>query len=233
MTNCKRVIILAAIHGDEVYGVELYNKFVVKYPELSKNVSLVIGNRKAYEEKTRFIDIDLNRAFNLKNAEHESIEIKRIEKELKDFNADYIIDIHTTRRDSGIFYISDNLNIAREDICNLLDIDVCIMKDKVIESSFIGNNDKAVSIEYSLKAINKETTEGFINNLNLLITDSNKLRTPKYRKIYKVKRLITRAEYRKYRSLKNHDVKIEGIALMIPKDNSEMDAEYYGFWCAK
>lgn len=43
----KKVTILAAMHGDEVYGVQLYNAFVDKFSTMKPFVQLVIGNEPA------------------------------------------------------------------------------------------------------------------------------------------------------------------------------------------
>lgn len=109
MTN-KRITVFAAIHGNEIYGVELYNSFIFAYPELSEYVQLVIGNKKAYTQNVRFIDIDMNRAYGVSEESHKAEEIKRASQEISSFEPDYILDIHTTRRSSGVFFITDSLS---------------------------------------------------------------------------------------------------------------------------
>lgn len=100
----KRVVILAAMHGDETYGIELFNEFIKKFPHLAQQVELIIGNELAYKKKVRFIDADMNRQYRDSRLTHESREIKRVEALLKKIDPDYIIDIHTTKRNSGIFF---------------------------------------------------------------------------------------------------------------------------------
>ena len=231
MPNPKKVAILAAMHGEEVYGIELYEEFTRKHPHLASYIALVIGNKRAVAEYTRFIDIDMNRAYNNPTPVHETVEIERVTTELIEINPDYILDIHTTRRDSGVFFITDSLTPTKHTICELLDIDICVMKDEVINSSFIGNNSKAVSLEYSLKSISKQTTDQFVERLKQLIERGTLNADGYQRKVYDVQRLISKSEYKEYSSLKNRDVRAEGVALMVPKDASEMDAEYFGFWC--
>ena len=225
----KSLLILAAMHGDEVYGIELYNAFVLAHPDLSDYIKLVIGNEAAYEKSTRFIDSDLNRHYNSSLTDHESTELDRIEKVISDIGPDYVLDIHTTRRSSGIFYISDELNESRTRLCAMLSFDICVMRDAVIRKSFIGNHDNAISLEYSLDAISTQTTNDFVEAARKLIDDEPSVLDES--KIYHADRLITYDEWSKYPGLKNRDLEAEGIALMVPADQSEMDAEYYGFWC--
>lgn len=99
-----------------------------------------------------------------------------------------------------------------------------------IKNSFVGNYAKSVSLEYSLNAISPKTTNEFIIGLQQLIT-SDVTRHNMSSKKYEVTSIISKHEYDKYSGLKSYDTKPEGIALMVPKDAGEMDAEYYGFWC--
>ena len=226
----KRVTILAAMHGTETYGIDLYNEFVKKFPELVNNIQLIIGNKLAYKNNIRYIDVDMNRYYGNSSNAHESKEIQRVDAELKLFHPDYIIDVHTTKRDSGVFFISDITNDTRKIIFDMIPVDVCVMKEQVIKRSFIGNYNKAVSLEYSLRSITDETTITFVNALaNVIQEKPNNSRGT----FYDVLTLISREDWLAYPGLKNYDVKPEGVALMVPADASEMDAEYYGFWCTK
>jgi succinylglutamate desuccinylase len=225
----KRVTILAAMHGDETYGIVLYNAFVMTFPELADNVQLIIGNEQAFKDKARYIDADMNREYESKDKNHESQEIQRVERQLASFSPHFILDIHTTRRDSGVFFISDTPNPTRQTLFNMLEIDVCIMRDEVIKKSFIGHHPNAVSLEYSLKSISDQTTKMFVENLAKLINNTGPKKTTS--RVFTVSKLISKEEWLRYKSLQNYDSKREGTALMVPADTSEMDAEYYGFWC--
>lgn len=225
----NKVAIIAAMHGDEVYGIDLYDAFIKQHPELSSSVRLVIGNEAAHQKNIRFIDKDMNRQYASTSKSHEQDEIIRVNNEIRGFETDYIIDIHTTRRDSGIFFISDTPNKKRQHIYNMLDIDICIMEDEVIKTSLIGSYDNAVSLEYSLRSINQKTTDKFIAALaNLVHGQSTRMNNSRF---YYAKRLISKNEWQEQQNLKNYDKTPAGIALMVPKDLSEMDAEYFGFWC--
>lgn len=224
----KRITILAAMHGTETYGIDLYNAFVEAHPVLADHVQLIIGNELAYEKKVRYIDVDMNRHYGQVGTSHESKEIGRVEALLESFAPDYIIDVHTTKRDSGVFFISDEPNDIRRAIFDMLTIDVCVMKDSVVKSSFIGAHGNAVSLEYSLKSISEYTTDTFLSALANLIEEKP---GEGQGTVYNVSKLISKDDWAKYAGIKNYDEKAEGVALMVPVDNSEMDAEYYGFWC--
>ncbi len=225
----KKIALLAAMHGNETYGFELFDSFVKLYPELQSQVKLVIGNIEAFKRKIRFIDNDMNRSYAKDAIGHEKSEILRTEKILTEFNPDFIIDIHTTKRDSGIFFLSNGLSKAKNKICEQIGYDVVVLNHDFTRHSFIGNHDNAISLEYSLSMISGNTTLSFCNNLASLIKGETKW-TPK-QKVYNFLREISKVEYEHYSGLANYENKTEGVAIMVPKDKSEMDAEYYGFWC--
>lgn len=75
----KKVAIIAAMHGDEVYGIELYEKFIQRLPELKNYIQLIIGNEGAYNQQTRYVDTDMNRQYQTDGDSHESSEIKRVD----------------------------------------------------------------------------------------------------------------------------------------------------------
>ncbi|MFZ1301639.1 MAG: succinylglutamate desuccinylase/aspartoacylase family protein [Candidatus Microsaccharimonas sp.] len=226
----KRVTLLAAMHGIETYGIDLHKAFTERFPELVENVQLIIGNELAYEKQVRYIDVDMNRHYGQPEDAHESEEIQRIEQQLEAFQPDYIIDIHTTKRDSGVFFISDIPNTTREVIFDMIPVDICIMKDSVINKSFIGHHNNAVSLEYSLRFITDDSTEAFVNALANVI---NEKPNNNHGSVYDVSHLISKDEWLSYPGIKNYDTKSEGVALMVPADSTEMDAEYYGFWCTE
>lgn len=227
----NKVAIVAAMHGDEVYGIELHQRFVRAFPELQEHVQLIIGNEEAYRRQTRFIDADMNRQYRADGDAYELQQIRRVDELLGAFTPDYIIDVHTTRRNSGIFFISDAVNPRRQRIYDMLDIDVCIIEDGVITQSLIGNYPAAVSLEYSLASISEATTAEFVASLKNLVTAAEPSITNE--RLYTVSKLITKQDWERYPGLANYDIKSEGMALMVPKDTSEMDAEYFGFWCWK
>ncbi len=126
----NKVAIIAAMHGNEVYGIKLYELFIRQHPELAQYVRLIIGNKEAYDKNVRFIEANMNRQYNSNKQSHEQNEIARVHSEINEFNPDYIIDIHTTKRDSGIFFISDIPNPMKQRIYDML--------DKVVNTSLIG-----------------------------------------------------------------------------------------------
>lgn len=107
--NAPHLVILGAIHGDEFCGTQAIDRIIQEFKD--KQITLTHGNvtfipicnPKAYEEKKRFIDRNLNRA----------LFIKENPKAYEDFidpilcpileTADYLLDLHSYASDGGPF----------------------------------------------------------------------------------------------------------------------------------
>ncbi|MFM7850901.1 MAG: succinylglutamate desuccinylase/aspartoacylase family protein, partial [Flammeovirgaceae bacterium] len=98
----ETVVIFGGIHGNEVGGVEALVRFK-KYFDLRKlklkqgKIILILGNPQAYKKGLRFVDQNLNRAFdhNRQNG-LEGKRAKNIYSFLKNYHKiDYILDLHS------------------------------------------------------------------------------------------------------------------------------------------
>lgn len=105
--------IMALTHGDEVAGLQVVSSFIEKLllstnnDHLSFPIQLILGNPKAYFERVRFIDLDLNRCFQYvaakgvkkgsgpKGRPIEVIRVKLIEEALN--NTYFLLDLHQTQ----------------------------------------------------------------------------------------------------------------------------------------
>lgn len=149
--NGPLLIVFGAMHGNEAAGVKaieavfkLINEEPKKNPEFSFHGKLVgmIGNLKAYQKKVRFLKKDMNRHFSKNHvdwifsvsedkldAEDQEIKalINTIRKEIKNYNPTklYILDIHTTSAQGGIFTIP---SFDAESVKVALDIHVPVVE---------------------------------------------------------------------------------------------------------
>ena len=115
----KQPAIFGGIHGNELTGLYLIKKFLKQPHLLERNTftaSPILGNLKAIEACTRFIDKDLNRCFDIESLETVSDETiiyeKQRAKEIKEIitsnNVDCIFDLHSTTADVGLSIILVN-----------------------------------------------------------------------------------------------------------------------------
>ncbi|XP_039623579.1 N-acyl-aromatic-L-amino acid amidohydrolase (carboxylate-forming)-like isoform X1 [Polypterus senegalus] len=120
----SRVVVTGGTHGDELAGVYLVQKGLVKQPEFlhreTFTAQAIVANPEASRKSCRFVDTDLNRCFTFESlssstANSSSYEIRRA-KELnhllgpKGSNeaVDFICDLHTTTANMGTCIIVDS-----------------------------------------------------------------------------------------------------------------------------
>ena len=92
-----KLAVVCCLHGNETYGLEVVKR-------LPPNISFFVANKRATEQKKRFIDKDMNRAFPGKeNGNYEEKEAFKLLKKLKNF--DCVIDLHSSSNNCPLFGI--------------------------------------------------------------------------------------------------------------------------------
>lgn len=105
----KKILFIAAVHGDEPIGMEAIKQ--IQKIKLKKEFDSIIANPKALAQNKRFIDSDLNRIFpgNI-NGDYEEKRAKEIIKIAKNYSS--VIDLHGTISNTGIFIIMPKFTLA-------------------------------------------------------------------------------------------------------------------------
>ncbi|MEM6754307.1 MAG: aspartoacylase [Cyanobacteria bacterium P01_C01_bin.38] len=114
MAASMKLALVGGTHGGELTGVFLVKKFQ-QSPQLIQRYGVetisLIANEKAVEIGTRYIDTDLNRAFNRKDLEnpqltnYEQSLAKKITRQIQEQKIDLIIDLHSTTANMGLTVI--------------------------------------------------------------------------------------------------------------------------------
>ncbi|MDY6897272.1 MAG: aspartoacylase, partial [Cyanobacteriota bacterium] len=124
IASIKKVALVGGTHGGELTGIFLVKKFQ-QSPHLIQRHGFetitFISNEKAVEVGTRYIDIDLNRAFNRQDLEnpqltnYEQSLAKKIVRRIQQEKIDLIIDLHSTTSNMGLTVIlhSDNPDLLK------------------------------------------------------------------------------------------------------------------------
>lgn len=113
--NKQTILFILATHGDEGFTIPIFQKIEKRYPKDKFNYDWIVGNPKAVELNSRYVDADLNRS-----APGDSSSIiyeKKRAAEIIEFanNFDCVIDVHGSISDCGIITI-----IPKPTINNLL-----------------------------------------------------------------------------------------------------------------
>ena len=124
IASIKKIALVGGTHGGELTGIFLVKKFQ-QSPHLIERYGFetvtFISNEKAVEVGTRYIDIDLNRAFNrqdLKNPQltnYEQSLAKKIAQRIEEEKIDLILDLHSTTSNMGLTLIlhGDNPDLLK------------------------------------------------------------------------------------------------------------------------
>ena len=149
MNHIKGVALIGGVHGNELVGIYLVKKFQ-QNPQLVKrnsfDVITLLANSQAIKLGKRYIDIDLNRCFNLQDlndynlTQYEQVLAKKIFQKIQQSQIDFLIDIHTSTANMGITLLLSNLlpfnlNLA----AYLISLEPTI---KVVCSQNNGNNNR-------------------------------------------------------------------------------------------
>ncbi|MFA6533972.1 MAG: succinylglutamate desuccinylase/aspartoacylase family protein [Patescibacteria group bacterium] len=105
----REVLLVSGTHGDEKIGAEAIQLLP---PELASKFNWLIGNPLAWEKNQRFTEADLNRSFPGK-ADSAVYEERRAAEILALINRQkpkYVVDMHGTGAESGVFIIITNPN---------------------------------------------------------------------------------------------------------------------------
>lgn len=115
--NRKNTLVIVCTHGDEQIGEHAIKS--LRNQKIDFAFDVEIGNPQALKKGVRFIDVDQNRIApgNLTSSLYEERRVAELLQ--KAINYDYVIDIHGTKSNSGIFIIipkltNDNIIFAMQ-----------------------------------------------------------------------------------------------------------------------
>jgi aspartoacylase len=121
----KKVLIFGGTHGNEWTGIQIVKQyassFKEKFPQL--DIEFILANPEAYKANRRFVNEDLNRAFQFLHEERKnSFEHQRARelKQLIDQGPCYVIDLHTTTANMGKTVILSEVNQLNLSLCQKL-----------------------------------------------------------------------------------------------------------------
>lgn len=135
----KKVLIFGGTHGNEWTGVQIVKSygdfFRKKFPHLT--LEFILSNPEAHKINRRFVNEDLNRAFQfLKEGRADSYEHQRAHEIKKLIDADpcFIIDLHTTTANMGNTIIVSHYNSLNLSVCQKI-------KERMPQCQIIGAPD--------------------------------------------------------------------------------------------
>ena len=116
MKSIRHVLIVGGVHGDELNGVYLINKF--EHPSFRAQLqrshlttSTLLANPPSIAVRQRYVDMDLNRCFDRHDLENPGLNnqeqqlAKHIYRKIQENPVDFLLDLHTTTANMGLTLI--------------------------------------------------------------------------------------------------------------------------------
>lgn len=121
----KKILLIAATHGNEPLGVEVIEK--LKSKKLDQFFDTLIGNPKALEQKREYIDINLNRIYP-GNKDSKLYEVKKAAENLELAKKyDYVIDIHEASLATNDFIIVPRQKLSEKFPIEFINMDTVLV----------------------------------------------------------------------------------------------------------
>lgn len=119
------VAVVGAIHGDEPSGARAIARILIESPAVEWPVRFVIANQEALDRRIRYVDADLNRAFEGDGdpSDHEYGLAQRLADELAGCT---VLSIHSTQSHPGPFGIVPADSPAEGDLARRLPIEALV-----------------------------------------------------------------------------------------------------------
>jgi len=173
----KDILFLGATHGDEKIGVDVLQSLAS-----NKSFDWLLANEKAFATNKRFIDVDMNRRApgDINAEQYESQRAAELIRQFKNYN--YIVDIHGSVANSGLFIIMtklsfDDLLLALQfDIPNIV---IWLPKEQKATGPLVQFANPGIEIECGpkdskkLRIELKQILDGFVTNYGKGIDKNN------------------------------------------------------------
>jgi succinylglutamate desuccinylase len=162
-----KTFVIAALHGDELFGLKIVGRIQRANVD---NILTKVGHPEAIAMRRRFIDQDLNRSFLSETPSIETSIAQVIKKEMSTYDAELIIDIHTSVSNTGNVAIVAKHTPIIEYVAQALGMEaIVIMPTALAETSLIGCfPEKSLSLEFGRYARSDKLADEIANRIQML-----------------------------------------------------------------
>ena len=138
--------VIGGIHGDEPCGVRAIERLLEVQPRVEKPVKLVVANEKALARGVRYVDVDLNRAFDATTPSHahERDLAERLTEEIEGTTA---LSIHSTQSFDDPFAITAGVEPFVEEIVPHLSVEALVDAEPAVDGRLFETAADIVEVE--------------------------------------------------------------------------------------
>jgi len=226
----NKILLLGSQHGNELLGEHLYAYIIAHRPDLLPVITFKKGNLKAYRQKVRYIESDLNRSYTGGHKTYEERRAGMILKYIKAQKFDLVLDLHTTTCDQPPCLIVAGITHGNRCFIRASSTEKIVhMNHKIVETSLIGVYPKSVSIEVNETQLGPELMEQLVGDIDRFVRN---ISYDKPQTVYEISGLIGKDEIttKQAEKLRNFEMSPFGFYPVLVGENSyKKYTQYLGF----
>ena len=144
------LVVVAGIHGDEPCGVRAIERVLADDPDVLRPVKFIVANELALERGVRYVDADLNRAFNEDTPEdaHERKLAKRLDEEVR---GSTVLALHSTQSHADPFALCSHVDDVVGQIVPFLSVVALVDIEGFGEGRMFATDADIVEVEAGLQ----------------------------------------------------------------------------------
>ncbi len=227
ITNPK-VLIIGATHGDELLGTKLYPYILRKHPELLEYVDFIVGNPKAYAQKVRYTQSDLNRCYGKQGSTYEHARARYIAHYINITKPDLVLDMHTTTCiQPSCLIINDLAGALKKRFLRASSIDILLQVKPLHDITSIKQN--VIGYEIPKKCVSTQALEAICQDILRFSRNTTHTKT---KQLYKMKDKIYKKDIsntvaKTFVNFEKHELGF--IPIMTGENSYKKHTDYLGF----
>lgn len=226
------ILIIGATHGNELLGPRLYTRLLAKRSPVLEHVNFIIGNPRAYAQRVRYTESDLNRSYSLGNTTYEQRRAQEIQRYIGETKPDLVIDMHTTSTvQPNIMIVGNTTNHQVRKYLQSCHLHQILKVQPMHDSASITQN--LVAYEVPNRNISAELLDEIEKDLVRFVAGERhvgeRLLYEMTDKIYQ--KDVTPAQFKTFVNFEMHELGF--VPIMTGNNSYKHETDYYGFKSAR
>ncbi|HSW78189.1 MAG TPA: succinylglutamate desuccinylase/aspartoacylase family protein [Candidatus Chromulinivoraceae bacterium] len=226
----NKILLLGSQHGNELLGEQLYAYIASNRLDLLPFITFKRGNLRAYRQKVRYIESDLNRSYTGGDTTYEERRANTILKYIKKQDFDLVLDLHTTTCSQPPCLIVAGITDDNRQFIRASSIEKIVhMNHEIVETSLIGVYSKSASIEVNVIQLTTKLMEQLTSDIDRYLHNAASKKT---KTVYEVGDLLGKDEITQEQAeeLRNFEMSPLGFYPILVGENSyKKYTKYLGF----
>jgi len=223
-----KILIIGATHGDELLGIKVYERLLSQRSPLLEQIDFLVGNPRAYAQKTRYTETDLNRSYGVTGDSYEQQRAREIQQYMSDSRPDLVLDMHTTNcHQPPCVILSDLKGQAKKQFLRACHIPFILKVKSMNDIVTLGNN--IIGYEVPNRLITPQLLDAIIDDIGRFINGTGGSETKQLfamnGKIFKSD--VSTSQAKTFVNFEQHELGF--VPIMTGNNSYKRDTDYLGF----